>query len=1198
MANLLNIPATLMRPSTSGTTGAFLQNKPEDSEELAGTLASVQAEPVAPTAPAAPSVSTEPVAAPVTETTAVPEPEVTSPVDEQAAYENELDVNLEALLKEQATAEERAKLKVSGGKSLMDKNLEALEKGQEPVDLDEELSWGDIAEDTFWAGARGFNQGVGFMLDLVPGGVLQAAELVDNYFLDDKIDTSKYQHVVQRAMNDRWGTVDSYKKGAVSEVAADVAQAAPLTISVAGSLARYGVGQMLNSGVLNQYAAPYALRFSQSLGIDMAAVTAGEVAEEITEEYTSEGSGWGTAANLGSAIFAGTAIQRVLQPNTALQEQATERGVKILGSGSNETGSSAAIARDTITQFLTQNAVSKTLFKNFSDQSGDMSAYAAEVRAMGKSGKAFLREVWNKQMTDDDRAQFFANMELASQMGLKLTPYELMGQEKLRPLALATARITPDTTLKRIDENLEALDKWIAKDAPDISEAKRDLLKGSLSAHNKTIDQTVEHVRQSLVKRKQDLLEDLAEREMADSPADIGERFRNAVTSYTANTTSIFSKLFDDAVDKEIAVNPKVFTKELKDGLDFLGKGTFTLSKKAGATVSDLIKAASPQATDTGSTYTKVTVGDLMEARNSVNKALMGLDRETPMFVQQRESLTAARDAIDSTLGSVLPQEQQAALKQARMDWRDNVAIKFGSKEASKLTTLDNFNNPFYNGQEMLEVVFHGSDKETRARAYADFLKVTADGLSKFTDPDKANVVVNAAEAAKLSLKQYVVNQMISDVALRKDTPVEEVIQSYMQRNQAVFSEILDEVDFDPGKMFRDVEKGLSDLQKAESDLLAKRLFLGGSEDSGVFDLKTYLQKHVLENKPEADRLVRLLNSPDELANLGYTKEAVQEMFSSTLIRDIVGESTDGRVLDSNLKKLLDKAPAKLEELIGTERVEHLRKFLVGHNLSTKFTPSEVTPRGAANLDKSMAQDLGLGMVPAFISDRMIIAKRMASAEYIMALRAVKIIGGLKSDGYRGYMTKVMTDPKFFLEAVKWDPKSYGDVKRLRLYLAAQGIDTSVLNNEQAQQQANNLEMLNAETEGSPHDNDQTRQAIINDITGMNAIREGAEQEFRTKAPELLQRPEAQLDVSPEAMKAADSNDPMHEVDNLEGPIVDDMSPDEATKTKATFKFHDLRSQGIPKEQVLKILEASGMGDNNNKSLILSALDEAYGSGE
>jgi hypothetical protein len=87
-------------------------------------------------------------------------------------------------------------------------------------------------------------------------------------------------------------------------------------------------------------------------------------------------------------------------------------------------------------------------------------------------------------------------------------------------------------------------------------------------------------------------------------------------------------------------------------------------------------------------------------------------------------------------------------------------------------------------------------------------------------------------------------------------------------------------------------------------------------------------------------------------------------------------------------------------------------------------------------------------------------------------------------------------------------------------------------------------------------------------------------------------------EVSQESMSYSDANDPMHEVNNLEGPIVDGMSPDEATKTKATFKFHDLRSQGIPKEQVLKILEASGMGDNNNKSLILSALDEAYGSGE
>lgn len=105
--------------------------------------------------------------------------------------------------------------------------------------------------------------------------------------------------------------------------------------------------------------------------------------------------------------------------------------------------------------------------------------------------------------------------------------------------------------------------------------------------------------------------------------------------------------------------------------------------------------------------------------------------------------------------------------------------------------------------------------------------------------------------------------------------------------------------------------------------------------------------------------------------------------------------------------------------------------------------------------------------------------------------------------------------------------------------------------------------------------------------------------EIRREVPELLQRPEDQMDVSQEAMDTAyHSDSTTHHDAKWEGPIVDDMSPDEAAKTKAVFKFHDLRSQGYTKEQVVETLKASGMANNNNMSVLMSALDEAYGPGE
>ena len=83
-------------------------------------------------------------------------------------------------------------------------------------------------------------------------------------------------------------------------------------------------------------------------------------------------------------------------------------------------------------------------------------------------------------------------------------------------------------------------------------------------------------------------------------------------------------------------------------------------------------------------------------------------------------------------------------------------------------------------------------------------------------------------------------------------------------------------------------------------------------------------------------------------------------------------------------------------------------------------------------------------------------------------------------------------------------------------------------------------------------------------------------------------------DISEETDAYNSSVDPMHEVDNLEGPITDGMSTDMAAKERSISKFQDLRSQGIPKEQVLKTIEALGMADNNNRQVLMSALEEAY----
>lgn len=1073
--SLINRQASLLSPKTTGVTGSLLQDKPEDAVEP--DPLQIQA-----VAPQVPQVE-QPAGQEVPQE--VPHPATTQELPtEQQEFESSLDVNLEALLQ----AEEDAKARKITKADKMDANLEALEKGHPTVDLDEEdEDYATMAEDTFWAGTRGVDQGIAWMLDLVPTGVAQGLELIDDHLLDDKLDFSDYMNVVQKTLDNRWGTVDSYKTNAVAEVAADVGQAVPMTVLVGGALGRYGLNQISSGGGLNQYAAPYALQLGKSLGIDLAAITAGETMEEIVEMSAGEDSGGALAANIGTAILTGGRLQSKFQSNTSLQKTADEVGTKIgmsdeVAADMSDSGP-VMKARELAISFLEKNPISKAVFKDFSQATGNFADYNKELKLLGRSGKKYIKELWNTGLDDSQRAQFLANMEMASRLGLKLTPYELMGHEGLRPLALATAKITPEATLKRIDHNLGVLDNLLAKDSPEISEVMRDSLKKALGNHNKDIDETVEVIRNNLKQRKSDILEDIKKAEEAVSPVVIGKNFQKAVTEYVDSTKAIFGQQFDEAVDGSMMIQPKRFSSNLVESLRGLSTGTFTLPAKAGKLVNNLMEAATPTKGPNGTmVYQKVAVKDLMNARASLNKGLAQLNVNDPMFQKNRQALFDAVDAIDTTLSQVLPKESKDALDAAKKAWGENVGAKFGSKETMKLTTRDSFNQPFYNGQEMLEVLFSGADKETKAQAYADFLSLRAKAFDKFEMEDTMKIA-NAAADAKLHIKQYVVNQMISDIATKPNASVEDVVQGFMQRHSGPLSDLLDGMDFDPGKIIRDVQKGVEDLQKAEMDILARRLNLGASDE--LFDLKSYLNKTVLENESEADRLVNLLNNPSKLAELGYDKTAVQEMFSSTIMRDLVGSDVNGRALDTNIRKLLEKSPGKLEKLLGEERVDHMRKFLVGHKLSTRIKPSDVHGNQVANLDQNVAEDLGLGMIPSFVSDRLVIAKRIASAHYVHTMRAIRIIGGLSSNGYKKFMTKVMSDPEFFLDVIKFKPRNHDDVKRIRLYLAAQGIDTSVKTNKEVEEQRMILEQANAEVEGSQYDNEESLQAVVDDTLGI-----------------------------------------------------------------------------------------------------------------
>lgn len=1185
--------ANLLSPSTSGTTGALLQDKPENTIEP--DVSQIQVEnpevPQATEMPPAEELGT------ATENPGLPPVTKESPVSKDYSINQGATSNRHQELRQRRKElnEEMTKGRYTIAERLK-ANRQAVEKGTPTVKKEgDSIDWANLPEEMFWSSVRSLNHGFGFMADMVPTAIAQGVDAIDNYFLDDSIDTSKYQYMVTRTMDDRWGTTDSYATNAITEVVGDVSEALPMTINIAGAMSRYGLNQLAKTGVLNRYSAPYSLDFMKSIGIDTAAITAGEAAEEITEEYAGEDSAWGLAANVGTSIFSGYRMQKALQPDNVMTDLAQRRGGQIAGEAPKDTKGIVAKTRDVLIDWATTNKITRTLFEDFASQAAHFADYNRELSLIGKSGKSYIRELWSNVLNDQQRSQFMANLETASHLGLRLTPYELMDHESLRPMALAVAKITPEDTLKRLDDNLKALDRLVGKEAPELTEVARDDLKSILNAHNTNLDKTVDNLRSSMQKRKQDLLDDIAKKEGAEDKAAIGEAFKSSVNEYITETKKIFGNLFDKAVDGKATVSPSSFSKNLKGSLENLQSGTFTLPKKAGKLVADMIQSATPTKNDKGlTTYGKIAVRDLMDARTSLNKGLAGLNVNDPMFNQNRQSLFNAIEAIDDTLASTLPPDSFASFSSAKEAWKQNVGIKFGARETDKLTTRDTFNNPFYNGQEMLEVLFSGASKETKAKAYADFLAVRAEDLAKYTD-DPTEKVINSAMDAKLHIKQYMVNQMISEIAMNPKKPMEDIIQGYMQRNSKVLTELLDEVDFDPGKIVRDVEVGIEDMKKAEEALLASKLNLG-SGDSDVFDLSTYLNKTVLENKPEMDRLVKLMDNPEELAKLNYTKDGIQELFSSVIIRDLVGEAPNGRVLDTNLRKLLDKAPKKLEKLLGEKRVDHMRKFLVGHKMATKLKPSDA--KGSAiNLTENLADSVGLSNLPSLVSDRMMIAKRIASPHYVYTLRAIRIIGGLNTNGQKKFMARAMTDTDFFMDILRIKGDTADDISKLRFALAANGIDTSVKNKKEAEEQVQSLEEANAEIEGSPFLNEETHKAIIEDTMGVT------DEDFNESTPETYTEDDIQFmrangeltedDVSfmrnEGVIEGSEKPEPVVEEKPKEKPKVN-----ESNISMQASKLLPFAQQGIPKEQLMDTLESLGLADNASKDQMIKYIEEAY----
>jgi hypothetical protein len=165
----------------------------------------------------------------------------------------------------------------------------------------------------------------------------------------------------------------------------------------------------------------------------------------------------------------------------------------------------------------------------------------------------------------------------------------------------------------------------------------------------------------------------------------------------------------------------------------------------------------------------------------------------------------------------------------------------------------------------------------------------------------------------------------------------------------------------------------------------------------------------------------------------------------------------------------IKKYGKNIEDVLGETRMNHLKTFEKGFGLSDMLKSKDLTGK-AVDLERNALNKGAMRMLQRSFSTHLMIKHGFVSKTYAYGIRAIQLIGGLKNDGYKKFMTKMMTDPKFFQDALEMtaDIKTHEDIIRARLVLAHHfGIPTESMNEQEAQEQARNLMDVSIELENS-----------------------------------------------------------------------------------------------------------------------------------
>lgn len=978
------------------------------------------------------------------------------------SYEEDME-RIEALRKQRDKQEEqtaRAEFQASRVEN---------EEGWNPKDPTFEWTPESIVEE--WgnmqvASHRGLVQGAANLLDLVPTALNWVAEGAANYITGGEHDFDDIIRpwALTDAASESLGSRDVYTQTPTQEIAYDVGNAVPLMASLSASLARYGAAQIAKAGTVSPMFAQYTGQLGTSLGLDMAAITMGETAEELVEELGAEEDGLlATAANIGTAVFGSYRLA-----SKYMSQETVEQGVEAMGGTIKETGGMvegvtkvanavtkpldagvAAVKKipDGVALFLDKAPLSRMVFKEFREQGGSFRKLLSESRALDKNARGYFKSVMDK-MGPEDTLKYKQNLELSAALDLELDTFALTGREEFRSFSLAVAKLDPVAYLQTQERNLKKLDAFLTKEGTNFNPASRNRLKTALGMNEAETDAYIEGLKKTMQQQRESFVKSSIK-----DPALTGEQFQAAFVEYKSKLQDIVASGYKKVLKGKMPATQ--FNMDVVEGLRNLDVQGL-LPKK------DVLPKDIKRLLEATGEVKELDVADVHQTLIDLRKARKKINKTDPLYYQKDIMMSNVIDSMEDSLVRSLPKNAQTKYAETKQAWREQIGDRFNPQEVKKFKAKDIGNQLLHNGEELIqEILTTAPDSATRVEKLAKLLQVSYDDMTKLagrldlSDMRSINGLFDAQQAMHLKIKDYVSRDFMVKLLKHPERSVDEVASEYLAQHGRAIESVLQEP-LDIPKMAREVQAASAHTEAQIERFIANKLDLGLTK-GGNFNLETYLDGTLLNNPQEIKKFMKLMDDPERMAKLGLNKDEVLDTLAGKMVAKHVNHDYNGIPQSSNLFRTLQKNRETAVQLLGEKRVAHMESFDRGFDLATKHGKGPID-KTAADLERGALPGM-LQHVPRLMSQQLAVARNFVSRRYIIALNTTRILGGLKNDSYKKFVTKMMTDPEFFQSTVEMasQVKKHDDIIRLRLVLAAQGVPTDTKNEQEGTEAARNL---------------------------------------------------------------------------------------------------------------------------------------------